>query len=583
MKAVLNGTTLTVSPAETAENEQSLKKAIHSVVTDNNRGTITKIVIEAPTNGKIIPGSDFSYLFSDPDCNKYYDSLTIIEGLEKIDTSSVTNMYALFGYCTSLTTLNLSEFDTSNVTDMAFMFDNCSSLTALDVTDFDTSNVTYMNAMFQNCVKLTELDVSSFDTTSVTNMNFMFGNTNLKKLILSDFNTTNVTSMIYMFTGCRLIESLDLSNWDTSSVTSTSAWIWDENTDSSVEGDGSTNMFEYCDSLTQAGIKTTNAVLSDVVQAKINALLSGEGDSGTETGGDDVGTLDGTYGYSSVYENRWEISTNSNNDSVYTQKDLENGEIINSEAYTLVDDDCLQGKIIGCYVSEGEQCYTEALSYDNYKIYKMNDTNNIPYYFLVDDSGDNLKILSFSFASEQDGDICYYIPLNNAVTTLDDIINISFAKTAENVYSYNIIEKSSISIENDIMIFEGYRNDSLMVKTEASTETESNVSIYSCWYDNDNNLVLGTATLNFPINTQFYKATIKSNFQSDGNGGIVLEQDEADCAAMPEEEKTMYLAFAKDGTTLNMYGIQKVDDKFYCSVQDSTSLDAIPVGVFEEE
>lgn len=41
--------------------------------------------------------------------------LKSIEGLEKIDTSEVNSMAAMFGFCSSLEALNPSNFKTTNV------------------------------------------------------------------------------------------------------------------------------------------------------------------------------------------------------------------------------------------------------------------------------------------------------------------------------------------------------------------------------------------------------------------------------------------------------------------------------------
>ncbi|PDD47115.1 hypothetical protein A4P37_14465, partial [Listeria monocytogenes] len=47
-----------------------------------------------------------------------------------------------------------------------------------------------MQAMFYDCTGLEELDVSNFDTSSVTNMAYMFQNcTSLEELDLSNFDT----------------------------------------------------------------------------------------------------------------------------------------------------------------------------------------------------------------------------------------------------------------------------------------------------------------------------------------------------------------------------------------------------------
>ena len=84
-----------------------------------------------------------------------------------------------------------------------------------------TQNVYFMLAMFMNASSLTSLDLSSFDTSSVTYMSFMFyGASGLTSLDLSSFNTSSVTSMESMFNGASELTSLDLSSFNTSSVTS---------------------------------------------------------------------------------------------------------------------------------------------------------------------------------------------------------------------------------------------------------------------------------------------------------------------------------------------------------------------------
>ena len=102
----------------------------------------------------------------------------------------------MFGYNSSLTSLDLSGFNTSNVTDMSNMFRDTNMLMELDVSHFDTSNVTDMSNMFRNSDKLEILDLSSFDTSKVTNMSYMFNDMNsLKTIYASDmWNTTSVTS-----------------------------------------------------------------------------------------------------------------------------------------------------------------------------------------------------------------------------------------------------------------------------------------------------------------------------------------------------------------------------------------------------
>jgi surface protein len=79
----------------------------------------------------------------------------------------------MFAYCSSLTSLDLSNFNTENVTWMTSMFIHCSSLTSLDLTNYNTANVTRMDLMFYGCSSLTSLDLSHFDMSSVTNKSYM--------------------------------------------------------------------------------------------------------------------------------------------------------------------------------------------------------------------------------------------------------------------------------------------------------------------------------------------------------------------------------------------------------------------------
>lgn len=218
---------------------------------------------------KITPASTAYWFFN---CM----NLTIINSIEKLNTSKVTDMQYMFFGCSSLTNLDLSSFDTSNVTNMSSMFDTCSSLAKLDLSSFDTSSVTTMDSMFYECTSLTELNVSSFNTSKVENMNFMFCEcsslteldissfnkndsntgsvtdmrsmfrdcTNLTKLTLGDLNTSSVTYMVNMFYNCRNLTELNVSSFNTSNVTNMA------------------NIFGHCHGLKELDLRsfdTTNA------------------------------------------------------------------------------------------------------------------------------------------------------------------------------------------------------------------------------------------------------------------------------------------------------------------------------------
>ena len=176
----------------------------------NYKNEITKIIFEEPVTANANSGG----LFFDMQATR------VIEGIEKLDTSSVTNMRGMFSSMQFVETLDLSNFDTSNVEDMSTMFAGCRSLTNLNVTSFDTSNVTNMTSMFGGMSRLVNLDVSGFDTANVEDMTTMFGDSpQLMNLDVTGFNTSKVTSMRRMFAGQGRRTTLNLTGFDTGEVT----------------------------------------------------------------------------------------------------------------------------------------------------------------------------------------------------------------------------------------------------------------------------------------------------------------------------------------------------------------------------
>jgi surface protein len=253
-----------------------------------------------------------SYMFYN--CKK----LTSLD-LSNFNTGKVTTMNNMFNYCTSLTSLDLSSFNFSKVTNAGYIFANCTSLTSLtvdtDVTSMSimyymfrnitTSGVLYTNStdnifaqnipdtwtvkvpsrmtieiksgasylfynstgysniskyikkmtvngeeveisnapnlpndsntvvvhfnkfnenislyyLFYNNKYITSIDLSNFDTSKITSMSEMFSScSSLTYLNLSNLNTSNVTNMSWMFSNCSKLTSLDVSSFNTNKV-----------------------------------------------------------------------------------------------------------------------------------------------------------------------------------------------------------------------------------------------------------------------------------------------------------------------------------------------------------------------------
>ena len=147
--------------------------------------------------------------------------LTIIIGIENVNTSQVTDFSYMFSNCEKLqSNLDLSGWNTSKVTNMGYMFESCKMLPSVNVNGWNTSKVITIQGMFAWCFQLTSLDVSNWDTSKVENMGATFLDCySLKHLDVSRWNTFYVAKMRNMFYECKSLTNLDLSNWNTSGVT----------------------------------------------------------------------------------------------------------------------------------------------------------------------------------------------------------------------------------------------------------------------------------------------------------------------------------------------------------------------------
>ena len=115
--------------------------------TDGNNASVTKVVFNSSfANAR--PTTTYCWFLN-------MQNLQSITGMSYLNTSEVTNMYGMFGYCTSLTSVDLSHFNTSNVTNMVNMFQGDSNLRTVYVGNgWSTAAVTASDYMFYNCTSL---------------------------------------------------------------------------------------------------------------------------------------------------------------------------------------------------------------------------------------------------------------------------------------------------------------------------------------------------------------------------------------------------------------------------------------------
>ena len=164
------------------------------------------------------------------DVSKVSNMNGMFSGCSKLTELDVSNwdvrnaryMYNVFANCTSLTAINgLDNWETDNLNATHYMFYNCAALTEINVDNWNMSKVEVMNDMFSTCKSLTSLDLSNWDVSKVTAMNAMFNNCWVLTTIgdVSNWDTSKVTNMNTMFSGCDSLTSLNISNWDTGKVT----------------------------------------------------------------------------------------------------------------------------------------------------------------------------------------------------------------------------------------------------------------------------------------------------------------------------------------------------------------------------
>lgn len=111
--------------------------------------------------------------------------------------------------------------------DSSYLFYDMYALKTIDFNDnFDTSNATNMECMFAQTSSLNGLDLSSFDTSSVTTANSMFFSTNVSTLNLCNFDTSNITNMSSMFKETKNFKNVYVgSNWTSAQADTTDMFL----------------------------------------------------------------------------------------------------------------------------------------------------------------------------------------------------------------------------------------------------------------------------------------------------------------------------------------------------------------------
>jgi len=113
--------------------------------------------------------------------------------------------------------LRVENWGSINI-DQNAAFEGCSNLTCT-APDVPFEFTTLPSFIFNGCSSLTSLDVTRWDTSTMTNIGFMFvDNTNLSDFDPSGWDVSNVTNMNSIFKNCKNMD-FSLGDWDLSSAT----------------------------------------------------------------------------------------------------------------------------------------------------------------------------------------------------------------------------------------------------------------------------------------------------------------------------------------------------------------------------
>ncbi|MFD1418277.1 BspA family leucine-rich repeat surface protein [Companilactobacillus keshanensis] len=200
--------------------------------------------------------------------------------VSSFDTSKDTNMDSMFEWLgqavDGIVNINgLEKFNTSNVTDMSFMFAGV-NFNAAELKGFNTSKVKSMNSMFWKSTLQGKLDLSNFTGDSLVSMSEMFLDAKgLTEIDLSNLNTPNLIdsqgldeelSLWGAFEGCENLVKVDLSKFNSKNVNNymnlfkdcskLTTIIWpNESTDSATKFN---SMFSNDSSLTSDSLEFLN-------------------------------------------------------------------------------------------------------------------------------------------------------------------------------------------------------------------------------------------------------------------------------------------------------------------------------------
>ena len=139
-------------------------------------------------------------------------------------TNTTTSLHNLFSNCIKMSYVNTFGWDTQNVTTMETAFGMCSSLTELDLSSCNLQNLQYLYGTFSDCSNLETLHLPTTFTTKLISLGRTFWHCSKLSVVtgLSEIDTSKVVNFDGTFRDATSLMEIDLSKWNTSSLTGSS-------------------------------------------------------------------------------------------------------------------------------------------------------------------------------------------------------------------------------------------------------------------------------------------------------------------------------------------------------------------------
>ena len=187
-----------------------------------HKADVTKVEFD-PSFADTHPGSLYHWFNG-------FKSMTIISGIEYLNTSDVTTLSCMFNGCKAIKTLDLTRFDTGKITNMGYMFNSCSLLKKIYVSDlWTTDKVRSSDMMFYGCKTLVGGDGTKYNSNYIDKAKAYTGRggyltyyaIDAKKFNDTDFDTTAIddinnlmatsTADVYTLQGIHVGKNVELN------------------------------------------------------------------------------------------------------------------------------------------------------------------------------------------------------------------------------------------------------------------------------------------------------------------------------------------------------------------------------------